>query len=92
MNKRFGCRVTYYEQCSDRIISIRLNMKYIPTTIIQVYMPTSTSDDAEVEEVYEQINEIIKYLKGDENLILIGDWNATVGEGKTTIFKKHLND
>lgn len=35
-----------------------------------------------IEETYEKIEETLKYLKGDENLILMGDWNAVVGEGE----------
>jgi hypothetical protein len=43
-------------------------------------MPTTEYEDEAVEEVYEEIEELIKHVKGDENLIL-GDWNAIV-EGK----------
>jgi endonuclease/exonuclease/phosphatase family metal-dependent hydrolase len=45
-------------------------------------MPTSNSNDSQVEEVYEQMEKAIETIKGEENLIIMGDWNAIVGEGK----------
>jgi len=45
-------------------------------------MPTSNSNDEDVEEVYENIDKIIENVKGEENLVVMGDWNAVVGEEK----------
>ena len=50
--------------------------------IIQIYMPTSGYKDEEVEEVYEQLEEIMDTAKKNDNLIILGDWNAVVGEGQ----------
>ena len=77
---RKGIEVKDYKHCSDRIIWIRISTKPVETLIIQVYMPTSTYED-EVERVYEKI-EVLKGVGEMNNLILIEDWNAVVGEGK----------
>jgi len=45
-------------------------------------MRTFSSNNNQVEEVYEQIEKVIETIKGEENLIIMGDWNAIVGEGK----------
>lgn len=50
--------------------------------VIQVYMPTSRADDEEIEEVYAEIEELLKLTKGKDNIIVMGDWNAVMGEGK----------
>ena len=50
--------------------------------MIQVYMPTSTHKDNEVEDIYEQLDCLIKAEKGNDNLIVMGDWNCIIGEGK----------
>ena len=82
MNKKIGHRVSYYEQHSERLIVAKIDTKPQPTTIVQVYMPTSAADDEEIEKMYEEIEDILQYVKGEENLIVMGDWNAVVGKGK----------
>lgn len=45
-------------------------------------MPTSDYEDEEVEDIYEQMEELIGSGRGNEYLVIMGDWNAVVGEGK----------
>lgn len=42
-------------------------------------MSTSQASDDEIEEIYEKIEELISH-NGKDNLIVMGDWNAIVGE------------
>ncbi|XP_049768102.1 uncharacterized protein LOC126101500 [Schistocerca cancellata] len=77
-----GVRVSYYKQRSERIIVAKIDTKPTSTTVVQVYMPTSSADDEEIDEMYEDIKEIIQVVKGDENLIVMGDWNSRVGKGR----------
>jgi len=54
---------------------------------LQVYMPTTGYEHEAVEDEYEEVEKLIKYVKGDGNLIILGDWNVIVGEvtdGKIT--------
>lgn len=53
-------KVKGYVQYSDRIILVKLN-----TVIIQAYMPTSEEEDNEVEIIYEELNDLIKTVKGE---------------------------
>ncbi|XP_050528190.1 craniofacial development protein 2-like [Daktulosphaira vitifoliae] len=82
MNKNLGKKVKGYIQYDDRIILVKLQTKPKDTIVVQVYMPTSNSNDEEVEEVYENIDKIIENVKGEENLVVMGDWNTVVGEEK----------
>jgi hypothetical protein len=50
--------------------------------IIQVFMPTSKADDKEVKEVYAGIEELMKHTKPHDNVIIMGDFNTIVGEGR----------
>lgn len=81
-NKHFGKRIKGYVQYSERIMLVRFDTKPRDTVIIQVYMPTTNAEDDKVEEVYDSLDNIIEHIKKDENLILMGDWNASVGRGK----------
>ena len=67
---------------SDRILGVRINAKPTDLFIIQVYMPTSNHSNEEVAEMYEKIESIISSEKGKIVTIVMGDWNAVVGEGR----------
>lgn len=43
-------------------------------------MPTSSHGDDKIDDIYEQINKVIKSSKEKDNLIIMGDRNAFVGE------------
>jgi hypothetical protein len=70
------------EAHGDRILLAKIQARPTNIVVIQVYMPTSAHDDSEVELMYEKLEEIIKKQKGTEYLVVMGDWNAVVGEGE----------
>uniref|UniRef100_A0A8D8XEA4 Craniofacial development protein 2 n=1 Tax=Cacopsylla melanoneura TaxID=428564 RepID=A0A8D8XEA4_9HEMI len=80
LTKKMGLRVTGYVQHSDRIILVKMDTKPNSTVIIQVYMPTTNAVDEEIERMYEDLNNLIDQTKAEDNLIVMGDMNATVGE------------
>jgi hypothetical protein len=45
-------------------------------------MPTLKADEEEVKEVYAGIEELLKHTKPHDNAIIMGDFNAIVGEGR----------
>ena len=48
-------------------------------TIIQVYAPTSNTEEAEAEEFYEDLQDLLELTPKKDVLFIIGDWNAKVG-------------
>ena len=74
-------RVTEVQLCNDRLIMIKISAMPVDIVVIQVYMPTTEHEDEEIEEMYDQIDNIINKQKGDINVIVMGDFNASVGEG-----------
>ncbi|KAG8240277.1 hypothetical protein J437_LFUL012754 [Ladona fulva] len=50
--------------------------------MIEVYIPMNDHEDDEVEEVYGRIEEIIKEEGQGCCKIVMGDWNASVGNGQ----------
>lgn len=69
-------------QYSDRIILAKIDTKPKGTVIIQVYMPTTEEEDEEVEKMYEELNNLMSAVKRKENLIILGDFNASVGKAR----------
>ena len=65
---------------SDRVIVAKLEGKPFDIGIIQVYAPTSEHDNEEVETFYEELDKAIKQLKSQDVKIVMGDFNAKVGD------------
>lgn len=65
----------------NKILMVKL--KAVPTDIvaIQVYMPTTAHEEEEVDAMYDQLENMLEEIKGTDYVILMGDWNAVVGEG-----------
>ena len=61
------------------MISVHFQGKPINITAIQVYMPTTNTEQAEVEQFYEDIQELLKLIPKKYVLFIIGDWDAKVG-------------
>ena len=47
--------------------------------IIQVYVPTSNAEEAEVERFYEDLQDLLELTPKKDVLFIIRDWNAKVG-------------
>ena len=65
------------------MISVRLQGKPFNTTVIQVYAPTSNTEEAEVERFYEDLQDLLELTPPNNVLFIIGDWNAKVGSQET---------
>ena len=47
-------------------------------TVIQVYTPTSNTEEAEVERFYEDLQDLLEITPKKNVLFIIGDWNTKV--------------
>ena len=47
--------------------------------MIQAYAPTSNAEEAEVEWLYEDLQDLLELTPKTDVLFIIGDWNAKVG-------------
>ena len=47
--------------------------------VIQVNAPTSNAEEAEVEWVYEDLQDLLELTSKKDVLFIIGDWNEKVG-------------
>ena len=52
-------------------------------TVIQVYALTSNAKEAEVEQFYEDLQDLLELTPPKDVLLIIGDWNAKVGSQET---------
>ena len=61
------------------MISVSFQGKPFSITAIQVYAPTSNAEEAEVEQFYEDLQDLLELTSKKDVLFIIGDWNAKVG-------------
>ena len=60
-------------------ISVSFQGKPFSTTVIQVYALTSKAEEAEVEQFYIDLQDLLELTPQNDVLFIIGDWNAKVG-------------
>ena len=61
------------------MISIHFQAKPFNITVIQVYVPTTNAEEAEVERFYEDLQDLLELTPKKDVLFIIGYWNAKVG-------------
>ena len=65
------------------MISVRFQGKPFNITLIQVYAPSSNAEEAEVEWLYDDLQDLLELTPKGDVLFIIGDWNAKVGSQET---------
>ena len=58
--------------------TLRFQGKPFNIRVIQVYAPTSNTEEAEVEWFYEDLQNLLELTPKKDVLFIIGDWNAKV--------------
>ena len=85
VNKRVQNAVLGCNLKNDRMISVRLKGKPFNITVIQVYAPTSNTEEAEIELAgsTKTLQDLLELTPKKDVLFIIGDWNAKVGSQET---------
>ena len=64
-------------------VSVSISLS-ISTSVIQVCAPTSHAEEAEVEQFYEDVQDLLELTPKKDVLFIVGDWNAKVGSQETS--------
>ena len=65
------------------MISVRFQGKPFNFTVIPVYALTNNAEEAEVEQLYEDLQDLLELTPKRDVLFIIGDWNAKVESQET---------
>ena len=65
------------------MISVRFQGKPFNITVIQVYVQISNTEEAEVEQFNEDLQNLLELTRKKDVLFIIGGWNAKVGSQET---------
>ena len=66
-------------QSQKWLIFVSFQGKPFSITVIQVYAPTRNAEEAEVEQFYEDLQDLLELTLEKDVLFIIEDWNAKVG-------------
>ena len=80
VSERLARSITTPVGVSERIMSLSLTMGGRKATIVCVYAPTLKAPQAEKDLFYEQLSEVVASAGKDDDLWVIGDFNARVGQ------------
>ena len=83
VNKRIQNAVLGCSLKNDRMISVRFQGKPFNISLIQVYAPTRNTEEAEVEQFYGDLQDLLELTPQKYVLFIIGDWNAKLGSQET---------
>ena len=81
--RRVPSAVLGYSLKNNRMISVHFQGKPFNITVTQVYALTSNAEEAEVEQFYEDLQDLQEVTHKIDVLFMIGDWNAKVGSEET---------
>ena len=65
------------------MISVHFQGKPFNITVIQVHVPTSNAEEAEVEWFYEDLQHLLELTPPKDVLFIIGNWNEKVESQET---------
>ena len=83
VNKRVRNAVLGCNLKNNRMISVLFQGKSFNVTVIQVYSPTSNTQETEVEQFYEDQQDLLELTPKEDVLFIIEDWNAKVESQET---------
>ena len=61
------------------MVSVRFQGKSFNITVIQDYAPTTNAEEPEVEQFYENLQDLLELTPKKDVLFITGNWNAKVG-------------
>ena len=79
VNKRVQNAVLGCNLKNNRMITVYLQGKPFNITVIQVYAPISNTEEAEDEQFYEDLHDLLELTPKKGGLFIIENWNAKVG-------------
>ena len=83
VNKRVRNAVLGCNLKNNRMISVHFQGKPFNHTVIQVYAPTTNAKEAEVEQFYEDLQDLLELTPNKDVLCIIGDSNGKIESQET---------
>ena len=92
MNNKAKQALIEWSPVDERLIVARFHSKFAKMTLIQCYAPTNEAENDSKTSFYEKLQSTVSKIHRHDILIVLGDFNAKVGnddDGKERIMNKH---
>ena len=83
VNKRVRNAVLGCTLKKNKMISVHFQGKPLNIMVIQVYALTSDAEESDVEQFYEDLQDLLELTPQKDVLFIIGDWTTKVGSQET---------
>ena len=81
MKKKLAASLSGHWPVSDRVIAAKFNTWTFEMYVVQVYAPTSTADQDDIDQFYHDLDKALEMSKSREIKIVMGDLDAKVSKG-----------
>ena len=83
VNKRVQNAVLGCNLKNESMISVHFQREPFNIMVIQVYAPTTNAKEAEIEQFYGDLQDLLELTPNKDVLFIIGDWNEKAGSQET---------
>uniref|UniRef100_A0A8D8YBA7 Craniofacial development protein 2 n=3 Tax=Cacopsylla melanoneura TaxID=428564 RepID=A0A8D8YBA7_9HEMI len=83
IHKLVAQNVSNFVPVNERLMLVQVNANPVNVNIIQVYAPTSDYSETEIDNFYAQVNKVVQSIPKKEVRIILGDFNAKIGKGRS---------
>ena len=80
LNKKLRGSTISYNLVSDGILVVRLAMRPVNVTVIQVYVPTTTNSEEELDTFYDQLQMVKDDMRRRDVCVVMRDFNDKAGD------------
>ena len=87
LTKQVAKSMVGFHALSDRVLILKIASKPFTLVMIQVYAPTSTSSDEDIEQSYNALDNTHKQSGSQDMTIVMGDLNAKVGNERDPLLE-----
>ncbi|XP_055384192.1 uncharacterized protein LOC129613898 [Condylostylus longicornis] len=93
IHEKFEKSISHIEYTNDRILLVTLNLQqHIKTHIISIYAPDISKTKTEKDAFYTELQKVIDKIPPRDEIILLGDFNARVGNDAVRGIKQRFNE
>lgn len=83
VSKEMNQFIENFVPVNERMLLVTLSTTPVKCNVVQVYAPTAEKAEEQIESFYRELEDLVKKLPKQNINIIMGDYNAKIGQGKS---------